>query len=143
MTQAEEIVQTKKRNRRILYSMIEENENLTLLAVLFLSQNKKLMQDIGPVLTFLEDHKNSLDLLKKSFFSSNSKDTAQPKDPSDGKNEPPVSEENENRAAMSEERKTEAPISEPNEKKERPAIPLQGIASDEILSQIAAYLAHK
>lgn len=133
MTQAEEIVQTKKRNRRILYSMIEENDNLTLLAVLFLSQNKKLMQDIGPVLTFLEDHKNSLDLLKKSFFSSNSKDTAQPKDPSDGKNEPPVSEE----------RKTEVPMSEPNEKKERPAIPLQGIASDEILSQIAAYLAHK
>ena len=135
-------MQTKKRNRRILYSMIEENENLTLLAVLFLSQNKKLMQDIGPVLTFLEDHKNSLDLLKKSFFSSNSKDTAQPKDPSDGKNEPPVSEENENRATMSEERKTEVPCPR-KEKKERPTIPLQGIASDEILSQIAAYLAHK
>jgi hypothetical protein len=93
-----------------------DNENFTLLLVLFLAQNKELMREIEPVLSFIEEHKDSLALFKDML----EKQTSENRAP---KNTPPASDK---------------PMQEPTKKEERS--PLQGIASDEILKEIRSYL---
>lgn len=45
--------------------METKNDNMTLLLVLLLAQDKKLLQEIDPVLTFYEKHKDSFSLIQE------------------------------------------------------------------------------
>jgi hypothetical protein len=80
--------------------------------VLFLAQNKELMQKIGPALSFVEEHRDSLALFKDLLEQKHSP-APQPVPPPDLHPEIPRKEERS---------------------------PLQGIASDEILKEIQTYL---
>ncbi|MBP5242830.1 MAG: hypothetical protein J6Z36_03975, partial [Clostridia bacterium] len=104
-------------------SMMENgNDSTLLLLVLFLSQNKRLMEDMGPVLTFLEEHEQTLSSLQKILsFSELSAPT------------PPQEKQKESTHVREEERK--------NEETEEKKSPLQGIANEEILKGIRSYFA--
>lgn len=106
--------------------MEKDNQNLWLLAVLLLSQNKKLMEDIRPVLTFLEEHEQSLAALEKLFTAQAAKEA-----------EKSENTENTSGHAREESQKEEM---EPKEEKS-PRSPFSGVANEEILNRIGAYFA--
>jgi hypothetical protein len=92
--------------------------------VLFLAQNKALMEKLGPALSFVEEHKDSLDLFKDLLEQSRTptlQPTQHPIQP-----QPP------------QQQSTQPTPPEKPQKEERS--PLQGIASDEILKEIQTYL---
>lgn len=107
--------------------MEKENQNLWLIAVLLLSQNKKLMEDIRPVLTFLEEHEQSLSLLEKLFTAkaAGEAETSRAKP-----EEEPKAAEHDRKEGEKEE-----------QKQEKTQSPFSGIANEEILKSIGAYFA--
>lgn len=109
-----------------------DNENFTLMMVLLLAQNKELMKEIAPVLSFLEEHKDSLSLIqnlmeqKRASSAANAAPTRAQTVPAEAK------------AATAAAADT-APMPEENGNKKGDS-PLQGIASEEVLKEIQAYL---
>ena len=111
--------------------MEKENQNLWLIAVLLLSQNKKLMEDIRPVLTFLEEHEQSLSLLEKLF-------TAKAAEEAEASRAKP---EEEPKAAEHDRKEGEKEGQKEEQKQEKTQSPFSGIANEEILKSIGAYFA--
>lgn len=111
------------------YTINMDNENFTLLLVLFLAQNKELMREIEPALSFVEEHKDSLALFKE-MLEKQTTDSRSAKMPATDK---PTE------STQSTESTSPTGSTEPTEPKEKRS-PLQGIASDEILQEIRSYL---
>lgn len=118
--------------------MEKENQNLWLIAVLLLSQNKKLMEDIRPVLTFLEEHEQSLSLLEKMFTAkaqeqtNSSPEAGSPLGSFDGTGK--------RESSHAREKAENEPTGNGSEK-ENSQSPFSGIANEEILKSIGAYFA--
>lgn len=107
--------------------MEKENQNLWLIAVLLLSQNKKLMEDIRPVLTFLEEHEQSLSLLEKLFTAKAAQEAENTRTETEEEAKEPGHDQREREKEEQKEEKTQSPFS--------------GIANEEILKSIGAYFA--
>ena len=103
--------------------MEKENENLWLIAVLLLSQNKKLMEDVRPVLAFLEEHRESISLLE-NMFAAKAAESAEKSD-----NVPDERNFRDNHV------REEQPI------QKNPRSPFSGVANDEMLKNLNAYFA--
>ena len=97
-------------------------DNLLLILVFIFTQNKKLMEDIRPVLDFLEEHKGAVAVLQQML--SQQGGNAAATSPSENANEKERAKE-----------KDEKP------EQEKTQSPLQGIANDDILNGIKSYLA--
>ncbi len=112
--------------------MENNNDRLTLLLVLLLAQNKELLREIDPVLTFWEQHKDSFSLFSELFRSGQGL----------GKEEPTMSATNPPRSA--EEAAKKEPPQEATAKKspsgaQEKQSPLQEIAGEEIWKELNAY----
>lgn len=102
-----------------------KNDSLTLLLVLCLAQDKKLLREIDPVLTFWEKHRDSFSQIQAIF--------SQPNTPRTEKNEtkkPPAMPETNFPPSQN-----DAPMSESDKKRS----PLREIAGDRIWKELNAY----
>lgn len=91
-----------------------------LILVFIFSQNKQLMEDVKPVLDFLEEHKGAVEVLEKMLSRPASAETSAATDQTTKENK------TENCAQETEKEKTQSP--------------LEGIANESILNGIRAYL---
>ena len=102
-------------------------DNLLLILVFIFAQNKQLMQDVKPVLDFLEEHKDAVSMLERMMSMQNAAKNSSATSPDEK-----IGEEKHE----TEHTKTDENTSE----KEKTQSPLQGIANEIILKNIRSYL---